>query len=58
MRLAARGARETESGTQKVTDPEEARMLKDQARRVVAESLALGALLAGLGLLGSALLRA
>jgi hypothetical protein len=41
-----------------VTDPEEARLLKDQARRVVAESLALGALLTGLGLLGSALLRA
>ncbi|MGH7388311.1 MAG: hypothetical protein ACREM3_02475 [Candidatus Rokuibacteriota bacterium] len=54
MRLAARGARETESGTQPVADPEEARLLKDQARRVVAESIALGALLTGLGVLGSA----
>lgn len=54
MRLAARGARETDAGTQPVTDPEEARMLKDQARRVVAESVALGALLTGLGVLGSA----
>lgn len=58
MRLAARGARETESGTQQVSDPEEARLLKDQARRVVAEALALGALLTGLGLFGSAWLQA
>lgn len=51
MRLAARGARNLDRGDEMVNDPEEARRLRAQARRVYLETLSGAALLTGLGLL-------
>ena len=52
MRLAARGARETaEGGVAPIEDPEEARQLKRQARRVHRESLAIAVLATGVVML-------
>jgi len=52
VRLAARGARETASGgTGPVEDPEEARQLRRQARRVFGESAAIALLLTGIAVL-------
>jgi hypothetical protein len=51
VRLAARGARNLDRGDEPVTDPEEARRLRAQARRVWIAS-GLGAVaLTGLGVL-------
>ena len=52
MRLAARGARETEKGTvTSIEDPEEAKLLKRQAARVYRESVAIALLVTGVSLL-------
>jgi hypothetical protein len=51
VRLAARGARNLDRGDELVNDPEEARRLRAQARRVYLETLSGAALLTGLGLL-------
>lgn len=51
MRLAARGARNLDGGDEMVSDPEEARRLRAQARRVFLETFSGAALLTGLGLL-------
>jgi hypothetical protein len=49
VRLAARGARETAGGgAAPIDDPDEARQLKRQARRVYAESAAIALLVTGL----------
>jgi hypothetical protein len=53
VRLAARGARETDRGVEPVADPGEARALRAQARRIVMESFVLAALLTGLGVLAA-----
>jgi hypothetical protein len=53
VRLAARGARNMDGGDEAVRDPEEARRLRAQARRIYAESFAGAALLTGLSLLAS-----
>ena len=54
MSLAARGTRETASGEEPVSDPAEARLLREQARRVHVEAVIVGALLTGLAVLGAA----
>ena len=54
MKLAARGTRETATGVEPVRDPAEARLLRDQARRVHIEAVIVGALLTGLSVLGAA----
>jgi len=54
VKLAARGTRETASGEEPVRDPAEARLLRDQARRVHIEAVIVGVLLTGLGVLGAA----
>lgn len=51
MRLAARGARNMDVGDEMVSDPQEARRLRAQARRVYLETVSGAALLTGLGLL-------
>ena len=53
MRLAARGARNMDGGDEMVNDPEEARRLRAQARRVFLETSGGAALLTGLGLLAA-----
>ena len=53
MRLAARGARNMDRGDEVVSDPEEARRFRAQARRVYLETLSGAALLTGLGLLAA-----
>jgi hypothetical protein len=53
VRLAARGARNLDRGDEMVNDPEEARRLRAQARRVYLETLSGAALLTGLGLLAA-----
>ena len=54
MKFAARGTREAANGEEPVRDPAEARLLRDQARRVHIEAVIVGALLTGLGVLGAA----
>lgn len=52
MRLAARGARETEKGTvTAIEDAEDAKQLKRQAARVYRESTAIALLVTGVSLL-------
>lgn len=51
MRLAARGARETDAGDEPVADPFLVAQLRRQAREIHAESALLGAALTGLALL-------
>ena len=51
MRLAARGARESETGTQAVTDPWLARELTRQARSILAQALLAATVLTALTLL-------
>jgi len=53
VRLAARGARNMDVGDEPVRDPEEARQLRAQARRIYVESFVGAALLTGLSLLVS-----
>jgi hypothetical protein len=53
VRLAARGARNLDRGDEMVNDPEEARRLRAQARRVFLETFGGAALLTGLGLLAA-----
>lgn len=50
MRLAARGTRDMDGGPERV-DPEEARRLRAQARRIYIASVVAALLLTGLGLL-------
>jgi hypothetical protein len=54
VRLAARGARNMDGGDEPVRDPEQARLLRAQARRVYVESGVLAVLLTALSLLVSA----
>jgi hypothetical protein len=54
VRLAARGARNMDGGDVPVRDPEQARLLRAQARRVYVESGVLAVLLTALSLLVSA----
>ncbi len=54
MSLAARGTRETASGEEPVRDPAEARLLREQARRIHVEAVIVGALLTGLSVLSAA----
>lgn len=54
MSLAARGARETASGEEPVRDPAEARLLREQARRLHVEAVIIGSLLTGLSVLSAA----
>jgi hypothetical protein len=51
VRLAARGARNLDRGEEPVTNPEEVRLLRAQARRIYVESALGAALLTGLSLL-------
>lgn len=51
MRLAARGARETDNGTEPVTDTWMARELRRQARDIVAHALLAATVLTALTLL-------
>jgi hypothetical protein len=53
VRLAARGARNLDGGDEPVTDPEQARRLRAQARRIHAESLVAAGLATGVSLLVS-----
>jgi hypothetical protein len=53
VRLAARGARNMDFGNELVNDPQEARRLRAQARRVYLETVSGAALLTGLGLLAA-----
>jgi hypothetical protein len=53
VRLAARGARNMDRGDERVTDPDEARRFRAQARRVWLETLSGAALLTGLSLLAA-----
>ncbi len=54
MSLAARGTRETDGGEEPVRDPAEARLLREQARRIHVEAVIVGALLTGLSVLSAA----
>jgi hypothetical protein len=51
VRLAARGARETDAGEEPVADPFVVTRLKRQAREIHVESLLVAAALTGLALL-------
>ena len=51
MGLAARGARETDTGVQPITDPDEVRQLRRQASRIYRESAAVAVLVTGLAML-------
>jgi hypothetical protein len=52
--LAARGTRETAGGEEPVRDPAEARLLREQARRIHVEAVIIGMLLTGLSVLSAA----
>ena len=54
MSLAARGTRETAGGEEPVLDPTEARLLREQARRIHVEAVIIGMLLTGLSVLSAA----
>jgi hypothetical protein len=59
VRLAARGARETEGGVvAAIEDPEEVRQLRGRARRIYGEALAMAVLATGLVMLARGLLGA
>jgi len=58
VNLAARGTRETDGGEAPVPDPAEARLLREQARRIHVEAVVTGALLTGLSVLAGGWLAA
>lgn len=54
MRLAARGARDMDTGEQPVQDPDDVRQLRLQARRIHVEAVTAATLLTGVSLLAVA----
>ena len=55
MRLAARGARETETGVEPIQNPDEVRQLRRQATRVYVKGVAAAVLVTGLAMLARGL---
>ena len=55
--LAARGARDMGSGVEEIEDPEEIALLKKRAKGIHIRSLAVAAVLTGMGILAGEILK-